>query len=111
MRYAGDVCAYQKDAAADGQTDSLIENQLGDDIAPDEIRADAEPGFLLIFLVIILLLHDLHYVALDLGQDFINPHRVTSREAILEDELDNIADLRADKAVDSELYNLLLIEG
>jgi hypothetical protein len=111
VRYAGDVCAYEKDTATDGQTDSLVENQLGQNITPDKIRADVKPGFRLgSFLVVVLLLQNLLDVALDLRQDFINPHRVTSREAILKDELDNVADLRTDKAINGKLYDLLLIE-
>lgn len=42
MRYSGDVRADEKDGAADGETNGLVEDQLGKDIAPYYIRTEVE---------------------------------------------------------------------
>lgn len=111
VRNTCDVCADEKDGPADGKTNCLIKNQLRQNVAPNEIRADIEPSPRRSPRIIVLLLLNLLHIRLNLRQDLVRPDCVASGEAVLQDELDDVANLRAYESIDSKLQYLLGIKS
>lgn len=61
--------------------------------------------------IVVLLLVQLLRVALDAGQHLAAGLGAASGEPVLEDELDDVADLGSDEAIDGKLKDLLPIKG
>lgn len=118
--HAGEVGTKEKDGGADNQTDGLIKNELGEEVPPAHVGTQVEAAprggsrsrrRRLVRLLLQPVLHR-RGGAMGGGQHITAQRRaVASWEPVLQDELDDVADLGADHAVQCELGDLAPVKG
>lgn len=111
LRHAHKVGADEEDAAADEQAEGLVENQFDQHVAVADIVAHFETGppRLCLGRVVVPLLLQLASVAERIWEQAADGG-VPGWEPVLQEELDDVADLGAHQAVQGKLADLLPVE-